>query len=586
MSATNDTMDFYIQVQADGRGLTVTAFSDSAQSYLKDLEIKFDVNYNRKGNALYIVELYNDKLKKHRIIKGYDRNIVIRKAELQVNDWFKQAKITSNKTDADIRTAEAEAYFEQLDNILRHTLTINDAINWKKLKDNKEYPEPCPVKPTPIRPYIPKEPAPEDYCPEFSLMDRIIPGRKQQIAAQCKAQFIRDYKNWQETKKKIEDDYNRQLAIIEKEYQEKVKAWEQRKAIFYEQQKQNNAAVDRQKQAWVDGDPEAIIEYCDMVLSASQYPDSFPKEWELDYNPEAKLLIINYNLPAPSDIKTLKSVKYIASKNTVEEKHISQSQQDKLYNSVIYQITLRTIHEIFESDTINAINIVVFNGIVSSIDVSNGKPFSACILSLQAHRQEFMEINLAKVEPKACFKALKGIGSSRLCSLAPVPPIVKINRSDSRFVAAYNVIDNLEGSTNLAAIEWEDFEHLIREVFEKEFSGEGAEVKVTRASRDGGVDAVAFDPDPIRGGKIVIQAKRYTNTVGVAAVRDLYGTVMNEGAIKGILVTTSDYGPDAYAFANGKPLTLLTGANLLHLLQKHGYKATIDIASVKKQSQQ
>ena len=36
--------------------------------------------------------------------------------------------------------------------------------------------------------------------------------------------------------------------------------------------------------------------------------------------------------------------------------------------------------------------------------------------------------------------------------------------------------------------------------------------------------------DSVRGGKVVIQAKRYTNTVGVAAVSDLYGTVMSEGA--------------------------------------------------------
>ncbi|MGH9351727.1 MAG: restriction endonuclease [Terriglobia bacterium] len=84
---------------------------------------------------------------------------------------------------------------------------------------------------------------------------------------------------------------------------------------------------------------------------------------------------------------------------------------------------------------------------------------------------------------------------------------------------------------------WEDFEHLIREIFEQEFPSSGGEVRVTRASRDWGVDAIAFDPDPIRGGKIVIQAKRYTNTVEVSAVRDLYGTVLNEGATKGILVT-------------------------------------------------
>jgi restriction system protein len=131
-------------------------------------------------------------------------------------------------------------------------------------------------------------------------------------------------------------------------------------------------------------------------------------------------------------------------------------------------------------------------------------------------------------------------------------------------------------------LSWEEFEHLIRELFEKEFSSNGGEVKVTQASRDGGVDAVAFDPDPIRGGKIVIQAKRYTNTVGVSAVRDLYGTVMNEGATKGILVTTADYGPDAYEFAKNKPLTLLNGSNLLFLLEKHGQKARIDLTEAKR----
>ncbi|HSC20114.1 MAG TPA: restriction endonuclease, partial [Solirubrobacterales bacterium] len=107
------------------------------------------------------------------------------------------------------------------------------------------------------------------------------------------------------------------------------------------------------------------------------------------------------------------------------------------------------------------------------------------------------------------------------------------------------------------------------------------EVRVTQASRDGGVDAIVFDPDPIKGGKIVIQAKRYTNTVGVGAVRDLYGTVLNEGASKGILVTTSTYGPDAHKFAAGKPLTLLDGGNLLSLLEGIGVKARIDLREAK-----
>ena len=288
------------------------------------------------------------------------------------------------------------------------------------------------------------------------------------------------------------------------------------------------------------------------------------------------MLIVEYVLPAPDTMPTLTGVTHIASKGELREEHLSSSQVAKLYDKLLYQLTLRTVHELFEADTIQAIDAIVFNGYVTSIDRATGNKTTACVLSLQATRDEFMTINLARVDPKACFRQLKGVGSSKLHSVVPIAPILQIRTKDSRFVAERDVAHHLDEGYNLAAMDWEDFEHLIREVFGQEFSG-GGEVKITRASRDSGVDAVAFDPDPIRGGKIVIQAKRYTATVDVAAVRDLFGTVMNEGASKGILVTTSDYGPDAYKFASDKPLTLLNGANLLHLLEKHGHKAKIDL---------
>jgi len=255
---------------------------------------------------------------------------------------------------------------------------------------------------------------------------------------------------------------------------------------------------------------------------------------------------------------------------------------EKLYDSVIYQIVLRTIHELFEADTVDALAAVSLNGRVRFISKATGKPEEACIVSVQVKKQEFIEIDLANVDPKTCFKMLKGIGSSKLHGITPVKPVLQIDRTDRRFIEGHAVADGLDESTNIAAMDWEEFEHLIRELFEKEFSQNGGEVKITQASRDGGVDAVAFDPDPIRGGKIVIQAKRYTNTVSVSAVRDLYGTVMNEGATKGILVTTADYGPDAYEFAKNKPLTLLSGGNLLNLLEKHGHKVRIDLREAKK----
>jgi restriction system protein len=109
------------------------------------------------------------------------------------------------------------------------------------------------------------------------------------------------------------------------------------------------------------------------------------------------------------------------------------------------------------------------------------------------------------------------------------------------------------------------------------FEKMGLETRLTQASRDGGVDCVAWDMRPIIGGKVVIQAKRYRHTVGVSAVRDLYGTMMNEGAAKGILVTTSGYGDTAYEFAKNKPIELITGSNLLSMLEEYAQtKARIE----------
>lgn len=58
-------------------------------------------------------------------------------------------------------------------------------------------------------------------------------------------------------------------------------------------------------------------------------------------------------------------------------------------------------------------------------------------------------------------------------------------------------------------------------------------------------------------------------------------TFSQSGGNKGILVTTSHFGSDAYNFAKDKPLSLLDGDNLLQLLIKHNFKAKIDIQEAK-----
>ncbi len=195
--------------------------------------------------------------------------------------------------------------------------------------------------------------------------------------------------------------------------------------------------------------------------------------------------------------------------------------------------------------------------------------------------EEIRGLAIDRINPTAAYRNFKGRFGGSPEDIISTIPILTFNENERRFTEGKEILDDQAG-TNLAAMDWEDFEHLIRELFEKEFAGDGTEVKVTQASRDAGVDAIVMDPDPIRGGKYVVQAKRYTKTVDVSAVRDLYGTVLNEGANRGIIVTTAHYGRDSYEFAKDKPLTLLNGDDLLALLSKHGYKYFVDVVEARR----
>jgi restriction system protein len=565
--------------------------------------------------------MFHDGLHKHRVIQARDADILRNKARVQAQQWddlwrkqssaarrvqqafeAKEAKrlhIENQKEEAADRTAEAQSLLEALRLLLAAAIGRNAKLTWDHLKIKSDFPKARPEMPAvgPPPPAKKAPPAPDktfgQYQPKLGFLDKILASRRRALVEEASRRFEQDLRAWEQECGRLAAEYEAELAAyrsrdaeIRRAHSDAVESWEKEKAEYFASQAQQHAAIDSLRQRYEAKDPEAIVDYCETVIANSDYPDCVSRDCEFEFNPENGVLIADFKLPAPDDLPTLTEVKYTQSSDALTEKHLSDAQQAKLYDDVLYQIVLRTVQELFQSDEVGAIVVVVFNGIVTSTDKSTGKEVTACILSLQASRDTFEAINLAKVDPKACFRQLKGVGSSKLHSITPVAPIMQMCREDRRFIQAYGVADQLREGSNLAAMDWEDFEHLIREIFEKEFSSAGGEVRVTQASRDGGVDAVVFDPDPIRGGKIVIQAKRYAHTVGVAAVRDLYGTVMNEGATKGILVTTSDYGPDAYEFANGKPLTLLSGSHLLHLLGKHGVQAHIDLVEARQLAQQ
>ncbi|MDG1279966.1 MAG: restriction endonuclease [Pseudorhodobacter sp.] len=529
----------------------------------------------------YYIDFRHIPLDLHKELSAPDIGVLQNKVDSLLAAWDKKydthltSKVTAQGKDLATEMAlNADRRRSELKTLLHATLKVDDAVDWESLKSKAVYVKQLFTEPKPPQPR--QIPAPTE--PKIGFFDKIFGSAKEKRAR---------YHALVDAANKGKDEERAKFERLSNERSRRQHAWDedqkQKAQAFLAEQNRANALIDEMKGRWLAGDLDTIIEHATLVLERSSLPECVPKNFDLAYQPEAKTLVLHYQLPDPDDLPLTKTVRYIASTGELLETKIAQKEAKDLFDSVCYQLCLRVCHELFEADTPNHVEVIVFNGFTDTVDRATGKNALAIIMSVMTNRKDFLVLDLGRVDPKACFKALKGVAASSLFGLAPIAPIIEIDRSDRRFIDAKSVALDEDGATNLASMHWEDFEHLVRQLFEKEFASRGGEVRVTQASSDGGVDAVAFDPDPITGGKIVIQAKRYTKTVGVSAVRDLYGTLLSEGASKGILITTADFGPDAHKFAAGKPITLLSGANMLHLLHKHGTKAKIDLKEARKE---
>jgi hypothetical protein len=266
------------------------------------------------------------------------------------------------------------------------------------------------------------------------------------------------------------------------------------------------------------GSQQGIEYLAAQLFRAIPMPLAIGRDVEARFDPTDGVLLYTLSLP---DLEKVRLVVGLATKTRgASPKEIRAAQE-----FLVHALPLRLIHEVFATPALQLVKFVGVNVRLSFTNRSNGRQMNEIVGSVAAARDEFASINIAEVDPKLCFRSLKGIASPSFQELSAVRPILAFDKSDKRIIQGREVVDKLEAETNLAAMNWEDFEHVVRELFSKMFSArnEAAEVHVTRASRDYGVDAIVHDPDPIHGGKFVIQAKRYVNTVEVAAVRDLLG---------------------------------------------------------------
>lgn len=435
-----------------GNKVLVDAVIDTNDGDLIQIDdIEDEISYN--GDFQYFTRVRHFGLKEHKFLKAYDEWVLEEKIDRQVDrfnskwekakeklqsDYYKE----SNILEAEVKTKEAEELMKELETILEQTINVNDAVNWDELKNHKPFKEISPenhlqsrldeiFKPdVPQIFLIPREPnqSDNDFKLKFNFIEKFIFKSWQQKKVDRNIQKFSEAKsNWLIEKSRIEKQnknnkvkyeqdlklYNQQIELAKEQNKAEVIEWKKKKEKYYQDQTDFNKKIEQIKEDYFEKKPHSIIENCDLVLNNSNYPDYFPKTYELDYKPEKEILIIDYCLPQIESLPRTKNIKYIKSRDNFKEMNISNTALNQLYSTVVFQIAIRTVHEIFEADIVNAISIVCFNGYVENDEAE-------FIISYQADKDTFNKLSLRRLNCKEAIKSFKGRFTAKLTAIEPI----------------------------------------------------------------------------------------------------------------------------------------------------------------------
>jgi restriction system protein len=343
-------------------------------------------------------------------------------------------------------TAELDAQVEELTSVLNSTLAVDDFLDFESLKQAVAAapfqpgalgtPEPQPTLFVP--PFIPPPP------PETAPLSRgagLVPGRKAKHEAEM-AESERKHRDdveaarraWEEEKARREQAHQHDMAAWAQRDDERVRGLEAARSAYEEESARQldgieraNREVDEFKRGFEAREPQAVVEYFSLVLDNSLYPEGFDHRVDVGFIPETQTLVIEKLIPGSVIVPAVKSVKYVRSRDERTEQPRSDSDRKKVYNQIVCQIALRSIHEVFEADRSEALLSVEFNGFVEGVDPASGRDSKRYIVAAPADRSHFLELNLGAVDATECVKAMGGKLSPKPLDGTPVKVLHQVS---------------------------------------------------------------------------------------------------------------------------------------------------------------
>lgn len=198
------------------------------------------------------------------------------------------------------------------------------------------------------------------------------------------------------------------------------------------------------------------------ALATSAYPDGLHGSCAAMYRPEARELLIEYELPRQDVVPAVSAYRYLKTKDVVQPEPRKDVEVKKLYERLIARVALRTLAEAFDVAPVTLVSGIVFNGYVSAKDRMTGQAVRPLLISSHATREGFAAIVLdePELDPVACLRGyLNAVVSPHPYDLEAVRPVVQFDLSKYKFVEEMDVVAGLDSRPDLLALKPVEFEH-------------------------------------------------------------------------------------------------------------------------------
>jgi restriction system protein len=197
-------------------------------------------------------------------------------------------------------------------------------------------------------------------------------------------------------------------------YREAVAEWErlrqrqgQALAELRAEVEAQNGRLAELERALKAGDPAAVEWYAAEVLKTSPYPKRLERRVEVALDRPTRTLNVHITIPAAGHVvPTVEAYKYLKATDEIKDVDRSPDERAAIYDRVVAQLVLRSLHEIFSTDVCDAISGVAFSLDVVAVDPSTGRDTISPLLALEVGRPAFEAIDLARVDPLACLHRL------------------------------------------------------------------------------------------------------------------------------------------------------------------------------------